>query len=305
MIAAAAILTGTARLLRRVRRARRFDRVRASRKLYREVLTYWSGGIDALFTHLQHTKGWDRLARHVQGDAVDAVRVEKALTEKDRQLIIDLLAGFSYYDDVETVAAAIVEATRQETFEEAAKFALRQLGIAAADFSLRNETIRAALLERVSAEIFATRNNIAGVMESMVRQFYELGRNPYDRRFLADLRQQLGDVTMAQAKRFALTETAIAAELAQLETFRRNGVQRKKWNALGQNTRPSHQAMDGAEAGIDEKFALASDDGNTYLADSPSDPSLPPHELINCRCWMSPVVNDEFQIDPARIWEGQ
>lgn len=305
MMPPVALMTGTARLLRRVRRARRFDRVRASRKLYREVLAYWSGGLDSLFAHLDDSKGWDRLARHVQGGAADAGQVEKALSDKDRQLIVDLLAGFSYYDDVETVAAAIVEATRQETFEAAATFALRQLGIAAADFSLRNETIRAALLERVSAEIFATRNNIAGVMDSIVRNFYELGRNPADRKFLADLRQQMGDVTMAQAKRFALTETAIAAEMAQIETFRRNGVQRKKWHALGQNTRPSHQAMDDVEADIDEKFALASDDGNVYLADYPSDPSLPPHELINCRCWMSPVVNDEFQIDPDRIWEGQ
>ena len=305
MTSASAILTGTARLLRRVRRARRFDRVRASRKLYREVLHYWTGGLDGLFDHLTETKGWDRLGRHVNVEPEAESRIEKALSDRDRQLIVDLLTGFSYYDDVELVAKAIVEATREETFEAAATFALRQLGIAAADFSLRNESIRAALLERVSAEIFATRNNIAGVMESIVRNFYELGRNPFDRKFLADLRRELGDVTMAQAKRFALTETEIAAEMAQLETFRRNGVQRKKWNALGQNTRPSHQAMDGTEAGIDEKFALGSTDGNTYLVDSPSDPSLPPHELINCRCWLSPVVNDEFQIDPQGIWEGQ
>lgn len=305
MTASLALFSGTARLLRRVRRARRFDCVRASRKLYREVLAYWSGGLDALFSHLGATRGWDRLARHARGEQIASLRIGKALTDKDRQLILDLLAGFTYYDGVEKAAAAIVEATRVETFEAAAKFALRQLGVAAADFSLRNETIRAALLERVSAEIFATRNNISGVMESIVRNFYELGRNPHDREFLAALRQQLGGATMAQARRFALTETAIAAESAQLETFRRNGVQRKRWNALGQNTRPSHQALDGVEVGMDEQFRLASSDGNTYLADAPSDPGLPPHELINCRCWLSPVVNDDFQIDPERIWEGR
>lgn len=300
-----AIFSVLTRLVRKARKHRRFNKDFAARALRKRINTYWSNGIDAIFAHLNESKGWDRLHDYVaRQQLVVEGQVEKALSDGDRALIVELLRDFGYYDDLETVAAAIVEATRFDTFEEAATSALKNLGIAAPDFELRNPAIQDALRARASAEIFATRNNIDAVMGSIVRNFYDLGRNPYDKQFIAELRSQLGDVTRAQAERFALTETAIAAEYAQLETYRRNGVQRKQWNALGERTRPSHAAMDGKQADMDKPFLVASSDGATYPCASPSDPTLPAHELINCRCWMTPVVDDDYQLDPAAVWEG-
>jgi hypothetical protein len=45
--------------------------------------------------------------------------------------------------------------------------------------------------------------------------------------------------------------------------------------------------------------------GGPFAADHPLDPRLPAHELVNCHCWLSPVVDDDFEIDPGHVWEGQ
>jgi hypothetical protein len=291
------MFNATARCLRKVGRSRRFDRVRASKPLYVRVDGYWQDGLDALWAYMAQGERWEKLQRHTR---LAEKSVSKALSDADRKLLMDLLSSYTYFDDVETVAAAIVKATRFDTFEDAAKFALGQLGVKAADFELRNERIREFLESRKSAEVMATRHHLDQVFETIVNNFYELGRNPFDKEFLEQLRKDLGYTSTYEAKRFALTETGIASELAQVETYRRNGVVRKQWNILGDNTRPTHAVLDGVQVEIDEKF-----DVGGYAADHPLDPTLPAAELVNCHCWLSPVVDDDYQIDPSRIWEGE
>lgn len=41
-----------------------------------------------------------------------------------------------------------------------------------------------------------------------------------------------------------------------------------------------HEAMDGVEASLDEKFSVPPDTS----MDGPGDPSAPPEQIINCRC---------------------
>ncbi len=293
-----AAFNGTARCLRKVRRARRFDRTKAAQPLERDIRKCWLDAHDALFEYLAAVDGWDKIQEHVRLSLAAEKSIEKALSDADRKFIVELLAKFGAAD-VEQAAAAIVAAAGKDTFEAAAQHALGQLGITA-DFELRNERILDLLAERKQAAIFAARNEISDVMDTITRNFYELGRNPYNAEFLADLKKQLGYKADFQAKRFALTETGIAAEMAQAETYRRNGVTRKRWNILGRNTRPTHEALSGVEISIDEKF-----DVGGFEADHPCDPSLPAEELVNCHCWLSPVVDDTYTIDPTRIWEGQ
>lgn len=293
------VFSATARFLRKVSKPTRFNRLRASRDLQKRTLAYWRGGLDALFAYLDETEGFASIQRHCLLHRVSA-GVRKALSDADRRMLTDLLANFGYYDDVEQQAAAIVEATRFDTYEAAARFALGRLGIKAADFRLRNESIRETILARRSADVHAARNNVDGIMRTIVDNFYELGNSPYDPQFIASLRKQLGDVTAYEAHRFALTETGIASEMAQADTYRRNGVTRKRWNILGVNTRQSHQELDQVDVGIDETF-----DVGGYAADHPLDPALPAGELVNCHCWLTPVVDDEYQLDPSKIWEGE
>ncbi|MFB3828948.1 MAG: phage minor head protein [Bryobacteraceae bacterium] len=300
MTCAHAVFAATARYARKVNRGpRRFNRGRASRPLTRMLRDYWASGIDALFSFLSKHDGWEKIQQHVWW-ALAAREYAKAMSDSDRRFLAGLLASFGYYGDIEQRAAAIIEATSCATFEEAARFALRQLGVVSPDFELRNEAVRERLLARGEAAVLATRHNIDDALGTIVQHFYELGRNPYDQRFVDELREVLGYQCDWQARRFALTETGIAAEIAQAETYRRNGVHAKQWNILDVNTRPSHQALAGVVAGIDDKF-----DVGGFPADHPLDPRLPPEELCNCHCWLSPVLEDDFQVDPAQIWEGQ
>jgi hypothetical protein len=294
------IYDATARCLRKVSRAKRFDRSKAAQALDKGMRKCWRDGHAALFGHLDTIEGWDKIQAHIRlGIASEEKSIEKALTDRDRKFIAELLAKFGT-DDIEETAAAIILATSVETFEAAAKHALAQLGIRAADFTLRNERILDLLGQRENAAIFASRNEIAGAMDTIIENFYELGRNPYDSRFLAALKKNLGYKADWEAKRFALTETGISAEVAQAETYRRNGITRKQWNILARNTRPTHEVLAGVQVGIDETF-----DVGGFAADHPCDQSLPAEELVNCHCWLSPVVDDEYTIDPSRIWEGQ
>jgi hypothetical protein len=296
MTSGCAIFSATARCLRKIRRPSQFNRHRASVALRRKTEAYWRGGASALFDYLDAGDRWSEIQRHCRR----SIALSKAMSDDDREFLVRLLAELGYYEDVEAAAAVIVEATQFATFESAAKFAMAQLGVAAPQFTLKNERLRDFIMSRADAAVHATRNNLDGILDTIVRNFYELGSNPYDATFIKELQSAIGKATAWEARRFALTETGIVAERAQIETYRRNGVTRKRWNIRGVNTRPSHQALSGVEIDIDEKF-----DVGGYPADHPLDPTLPPGELINCRCSHSPVVSDDFQIDPDRVWEGQ
>ena len=286
-------------VLRGINKTGRFDREKAMQPLYSEIGGYWSDGLDALFSFLAKHEGWEKIQRHVQMDLARA-SFTKALSDSDRKFFADLLVNFGFYGDAEKTARIIMEATSLDTFNAAAKFALEKIGIGDAQFDLRNDQIREKLLARVDAAVFATRNNIDSTLDTVIVNFYAFGRNPYNAEFVSQLREELSVKTDWQAKRFALTETGIASELAQVETYRRNGVTGKRWNITGVGTRESHADLSGESIDMDEKF-----DVGGSPADHPLDPSLPADELVNCHCWISPVVSDDFQIDPSRIWEGK
>lgn len=285
--------------VRKARGPRRFPRERQSRHLYEQMQSYWRSGIDKLVYHLGLHDGWERIQRHVQ-QRLAAESFTKALSDQDRQFLLNLLSHFGYYDNVEAKAHLIMQATQFDTFEAAATFALKQIGVQSPEFELTNPAIRDRLLERSGAAIFSTRSHIDSTFDTIIEHFVDLGQNPYNDRFVANLKRDLLYETDWQAKRFALTETGIAAELAQHETYKRNGVGGKQWNATGVNTREDHAVLAGMQVDIDGTFDVG---GNP--ADHPLDPRLPADELCNCHCWLSPVVADDFTIDPARIWEGK
>jgi hypothetical protein len=255
-----------------------------------------------MFSHLAKGDGWEKLQRHCQLHLAGEELRKAALSDADRKFLLELLSQYSYFSNagMERQAKIMTEATAFATFEEAAKFALRQLGIVSPDFELRNERIRELLMSRSEAAIYATRSYVSGALDTIVNTFYDLGRHPFDQATLDSLRKTLGYQTDWQAKRFALTETGIAAEMAQAETYRRNGVKYKRWNILDQNTRPSHLELSAVTVGMDDQFNCGG-----YAADHPCDPKLPAEELVNCHCWLTPVMEDDFEIDPANIWEGQ
>jgi hypothetical protein len=273
----------------------RFNRKPREAKLQKDVERYWIGNVDRIVRHLDASKAWDAIARQVRLEHM----VQKAISDEDRALLRELLSDLDLYGEAEQTMQEIMESSTITTFEEAAKFALGKLGARGIDFELRNLVLREKLAARTDAAVFATRNNIDTAIETIIQHFYELGSNPYDQKFVRQLQRDLGYQTEAQAKRFALTETGIAAELAQIETYRRNGVAEKQWNITGENTRPSHAAVAGEIIPAYAKFDLEG-----AKADHPLDPELPASELINCHCWLSPVLDEDFELG-ANVWDGR
>lgn len=295
------LYNAAAREVRKINRVRRFNRGKAMKPLLEQTRAWWNDGLDALFAYMGLHDGWEKLQQHMQL-AIASEQLAKAMTDSDRAFLANLLANFGYFGDrsVAEKAKEIIAATSVDTFEAAATFALRQLGVADANFELRNEAVRDALLARQDAAIFATRSFMDETFQTITNQFYELGRHPYDSQTIEQLRGILGYKADWEAQRFALTETGIAAELAQIETYRRNGVTAKQWNTLDVNTRPSHAELAGAVVGIDQKF-----DCGGFAADHPLDPKLPASEICNCHCWLSPVLDEGFEVDPTKLWEGE
>jgi hypothetical protein len=291
----------TARAVRKVRQPRRFNRARAALPLVGKVRDYWEKSDAALIAFLDDDGGWEVIAQHT-GAVAKAERfpVLKELSAADKRLIAELIAKVGFFADAQSMVDAITAATALPTFEQASKFALGQLGVSSSVFELRNEGVRARILDRASTLRYSSERHGADTLATIVRNFYDLGRNPYNDAFLKDLKRTIGVQTDFEAKRFALTETAIVSEMATHETWKRNGVGRKKWNATGVNTRESHLALAGVEVPMDRAFQVGD-----AVGDHPCDPGLPPEELVNCHCWLTPVVDDSFDLDPRSVWEGQ
>lgn len=271
---------------------RPFHRDKEASPLQRFVARFWRGGLTALFQHLAETDAWRLIA-----DRTARVRA-KAVDPADQGWIEELLKGFGWLDN-QADLKAVMQARGITTFEAAAQHAMSNLGVAAADFTLSNPGIKESLLARVQAGPLASRAYIEGAMQHIADAFTDLGTSPYDRRFLAGLKTEIGATTEWQAQRFALTETGIAAEMAAQEAYARNGVAKKQWNATGRDTRPAHLEANGKVTEIRGHFAL---DG--HRAKHPLDPELPAAQIVNCHCWLSPVVDDSFE-PPEHPWEGE
>ena len=290
----------TAKAVRKVRQPRRFNRAKASVPLVKRVHGYWKMSDEALIAFLDRG-GWKRIAEHTGAVAkAGPYAIAKELSAADKKLIAELIAKVGFFANADAMAEAIVKATAFDTFEQASKFALGQLGVTSSVFELRNTGVRERILSRAETLTYSSKRHGEDTLSTIVRNFYDLGRNPYNDQFLKDLKKTIGVQTDFEAKRFALTETAIVSEMATHETWKRNGVGRKKWNATGVNTRDSHLALAGAEVPMDQSFKVGESRG-----DHPCDPGLPPDELVNCHCWLTPVIDDSFEIDPQGIWEGQ
>lgn len=85
----------------------------------------------------------------------------------------------------------------------------------------------------------------------------------------------------------ARTEVLKANQSAQLEAFSQSGVvERKQWNSSRDSSVRDSHMIDGQIVGLNESFTL--DDGEQ--ARSPGDPNLSASNIINCRCFVTPVL---------------
>lgn len=112
--------------------------------------------------------------------------------------------------------------------------------------------------------------------------------------------KKLPGFSAARARTIATTEVNRSANFTTWFSHKTSGVvQKRRWITAFVNSRDSHQAMHGQEAGIDEQFHLAG--GSTYYPGETGTPS----EDINCGCTTVAVIDTSLFEDSADVPEAR
>ncbi len=262
--------------LRKGRSRRRYNRSPRENGLALDFRTWLDDGAQKMLDYLAGTGKLVELRAYLTAyhpvEKSGLVVLEKAaLTDRDRDYFAALLADFGPWgeDALQEKAAAIVQLHHFTTYEEAAKFVLARLGMAAPDFELRNPAIRELILDRKQMAYFSEREGIDRALAALVKHCAAAGDGPYDEALLVKIQDALGYEYEGHALRFAQTEVGFAAEQAQRDTFRKVGVGFKAWRHSGRGpgaARPNHVALDGVVVAMEAKFHLAAADGSAVYS---------------------------------------
>lgn len=284
------------------RRLRRIDRERLSRPIQTKIDDYFAEGDDKLIEHLKPK--FDVIRAYFTDKYPVKLMREKALAKidpADFDTIMRYLSGFDYYESADEFANRAIKPQLKSNFEQAARFALGKLGIVVTRFDLRNPGLLDALQERVDLFPQSAKVKIESAVNTLVNHFIEQGEAPYNSSFVRQLRTDLGYQSNYDAIRFARTETGVITSVANKASFEKNGVEKKEWLTALIGVRATHRNVRLMQPVIDmnKKWRV----GDSW-ADHPMDPSLPPGEVINCRCDMAPVIDESYNI-PDRPWTGE
>jgi len=160
---------------------------------------------------------------------------------------------------------------------------LKDLGISLA-FHLKDPGVMDELRRRgtkITGDISAT--TLKKFQNTLYTGYMKEGLSPYQVR--KDIKGMFAKTYPKRAWTIARTETGIASQTVQHETYVRNDVTKKGWRALIDGaTRATHVGLDGVEIGIKERFS------NGLL--HPLDPGGAAEEVINCRCAEYPVIEE-------------
>lgn len=107
--------------------------------------------------------------------------------------------------------------------------------------------------------------------------------------------QKLPEFDRKRARRTAQTETLAACSASQLESYRQSpAVTGKKWRHSGarkNDPRENHVEYDGTTVPVEDEFELPKSGERCMF---PRDSSLSAKERVNCKCVMSPVVDNNI-----------
>lgn len=159
--------------------------------------------------------------------------------------------------------------------------AIVKLGIDVS-FTLQNKKLIKALKDRgtMIADL-VNENSLERFRKVLVKSYYYGGENVYQTK--KDIQGLFAETYKNRAMTIARTETGGAQMAVEHETYKQNGVQKKKWiSILDEKTRPSHVkcAKEGA-IDFDKPFSNG--------LQHPCEAGAPAEEVINCRCDEVPV----------------
>jgi len=182
------------------------------------------------------------------------------------------------------------------------QLALEKMGIKL-NFNLKNDKLIKELKQRgtkITGEI--TKKTLTDLRDVLVREFYNKGTSiPKVAKMIDGMFEE---TYKNRAETIARTETGIAQEVVAHETYTRNGVEKKQWQAfIDEKTRDGHKDADGQVRNIDEPFEVENADGEIEELDHPLDPSASASNVINCRCNELPIVED--LPSEEETWRGE
>ena len=141
----------------------------------------------------------------------------------------------------------------------------------------------------------AIRRRITDVVETTRHQIVRAVSKGYSdglgQRGVADyILDLVPSLSQYRANMIARTETHGAANYGSDEAAKQTGLPlSREWiSAQDERTRETHRAANGTTASMDGKFKI----GDAELA-FPGDPDGPAEEVINCRCTVAYIVDDE------------
>jgi uncharacterized protein with gpF-like domain len=139
------------------------------------------------------------------------------------------------------------------------------------------------------------RRRITAVTETTRQQIVNAVRTGYDdglgqRGVASMILDAVPQLAAYRADAIARTETHGAANYGSQEAAKQTGVPMKKeWlSAADDRTRDTHREANGQTAGMDDTFRVGDSD-----LQFPGDPAGDPEEVINCRCSLGYIIDEE------------
>lgn len=234
---------------------------------------------------LETEKRWTEKMAGVVSGIFDQQRREavKLLTEADadgrqaRSPVDPIFEGTRW----ERLFRARFEPLRRSALEESATQLLLDIGSEASFvFTDRVREILADQGSRMVTNVNAT---------TRARLNRAIGEGIANGEPLAGLVKRVNGVmrNRTRARAIARTELLKANQAGQVESIAQAGLERQQWNtARDGDVRDSHQ-INGQQQPVGGSFELRSG----ALAAYPGDPALPAAEVVNCRCFVSPVID--------------
>lgn len=251
----------------------------------------------------EHQRLWDSYIRATGPKERRMAKTVAELFRRQQRSIIDQLNGRGTRD-VEDVADEPFDQARwvrvfrvairpelQDIAGDAGSAAANTIGDAAIGFAfdIQDPNLQRKLEQQ--AQRFAVRVNETTYTElkAQLQEGLNLGEGVFD--LQQRVEAVMGDRIRSSAETIARTETNIAYSEATLESYRQTGlVKGKRWlSALDERVRETHVEAHDQIVALDDPFivggAEADGPGLTGVAE----------EDINCRCTITPVLEDEWQ----------
>ena len=230
---------------------------------------------------------FSRQLRMVFGQQKEAVIAELGQLELRSQR--DRLQDLFSLERWLRVFARATEKVRRQIVAQAGRQSLKALG--ASTTELVFDDIVRAHLQRQALDMVV---NINATTRELLRDSLVEGVDAGEgERELAKRVRAIFSQRRSNARTIARTEVLSASSVGTLASYQQGGVARKRWNTAGdEKVRDSHEDIHGQTVAVSDTFILGDGERADGPGVGPGGRPLSARNRINCRCFVSPVLED-------------